>query len=289
MSEFREPSPELRARVAMQKHRFHTTHSLGQNFILDGGLVDHLLDAANVCAEENVLEIGPGAGVMTCKLAARAAKVLAVEVDNSLQPVLEEVLAGVENAQVVYQDIMKADLSTLTREAFGDEPYRVVANLPYYITADIMLKLTAAQNKPESICIMVQKEAADRMMSVPGEKRWCALAATMQFYGELCVLMDVPPEVFVPRPHVMSCFIRIDMYSERPVEPKDERTYIRLINAAFAMRRKTLVNNLKSSFGLDAAAAKELLVSVGFDEKVRGESLTLAELCRIADALSTKI
>ncbi|MBE5774222.1 MAG: ribosomal RNA small subunit methyltransferase A [Clostridiales bacterium] len=286
MSEYREPSVELRARVAMEKHRFHTTHSLGQNFILDGRLIDHLLDETNLDPRDHVLEIGPGAGVMTGKLAERVEKVLAVEIDKNLEPVLQDVLGGYDNVKVAFEDVMKADLGALTGGFFGEGGYRVVANLPYYITADIILMLVNSECKPESIAIMVQKEAAERLMSHPGEKQWCALAATVQYFGDISVVTDVPPDAFFPMPHVVSSFIRIDLFDEKPVQPKDEKIFLRLINAAFAMRRKTLANNLKASFGMDQETAKRVITAAGVDERVRGESLTLEQLCMIADAIA---
>ena len=285
MTEYRNPSPELRARVALEKHGFRNTHSLGQNFLLDAGLLDHLLDLAGVGPEDNVLEIGPGAGVMTALLSERCRRVLAVEVDRGLEPVLNDVLAGLENARVAYRDVMKADVAALTAEAFGDEPWRVVANLPYYITADILLRLVTATRPPESIAIMVQREAAERVMSHPGQKQWCALAATAQSYGRARVLADVPPEAFDPPPHVQSQFIIIEKHPEPVVTPRDPQVYLRLVNAAFAMRRKTLANNLKAAFGLDNDAARAVLGAAGVDERVRGEALTLQELCRVADGL----
>ena len=285
MSEYQNPSAELRVRVALEKHRFRTTHSLGQNFLLNEPLIDHLLDAAEVGPEDNVLEIGPGAGLMTLKLARRARQVVAIELDKGLAPVLEDVLADERNVRVVYQDIMKADLPGLIDETFGAAPYRVVANLPYYITADILLKLVTSPRRPESIAIMVQKEAAERIMSEPGTKQWCALAATLQYFGAPSVLVEVPPEAFDPAPHVVSSFIRIDTYPQPPVTPRDEKLFLKLINAAFAMRRKTLCNNLKAAFGLDQTAARAAIVGVGLDERVRGESLTLTELARVADGL----
>ena len=274
-------SPGLRARVALERHGFRNTHALGQNFLLDEGLLNALLDAADVGGEDFVIEIGPGAGVMTALLAARCRTVTAVEVDKGLEPVLSDVLAGVPNARVVYQDFMKADLDALT----GGEPYRVVANLPYYITADILLKLVSAARRPESIAIMVQKEAAERVMSRPGEKAWCALAAMVQYYGAPRALMDVPPTAFDPPPHVESRFMLIRRTAPDAV-PRDESTFFRVIAAAFAMRRKTLQNNLKAAFGLDAAQAAAVLEAAGVDARVRGEALTLRELCRVSDALS---
>jgi len=196
------------------------------------------------------------------------------------------VLAGMDNAHVVFQDVMKANLGKLTREYFGDKPYRVVANLPYYITADIMIKLVTCDCKPESIVIMVQKEAAERMMSAPGEKQWCALAATLQFYGDISVIEDVPPDAFFPKPHVVSSFIRIDLHEDRPVKPANEKLFLRLINAAFAMRRKTLANNLKAAFGMNQAEAVAALEAAGLNPQVRGEALTLDELARLSDCLA---
>ena len=281
MTEYQNPSLELRARVALEKHGFHNSHSLGQNFLLDEGLLNGLLDAAGVEASDFVIEIGPGPGVMTALLARRCTKVLAVEVDHGLEPVLRDVLTGTENAEVVFQDIMKADLSALT----GDKPYRVVANLPYYITADILLRLVTAACPPESIAIMVQKEAAERIMSQPGTKSWCALAATAQSYGAAAVLVDVPSEAFNPPPHVQSQFIILRKHESPIVSPRDERLYLRVVNAAFAMRRKTLANNLKAAFGLDQSAAAHAIETAGLDPRVRGEALTLQELCRLADVL----
>lgn len=286
MPENQNLSAELRVRVALEKHRFHTTHSLGQNFLLSEAMIGHLLDLANLSERDNVLEIGPGAGLMTCLMAERARRVTAIELDKGLEPVLEEVLSGSENASVIYQDIMKTDLAALVDAQFDGEPYRVVANLPYYITADILLMLVSAPVKPQSICIMVQKEAAERLMSQPGSKQWCALAATLQYFGELRVLEEVPPEAFDPAPHVVSRFIRLDLYERPPLRPEDEKLFLRLLNAAFAMRRKTLSNNLKAAFGMDQAAAKEVLAAAGLDERVRGEALMLEELARLSDCLS---
>jgi len=286
MSEYANPSAKLRARVALEKHRFHNTHSLGQNFLLSEGLLEGLLDAVGLAPEDCVLEIGPGAGLMTALMARRCRRVLAVELDRGLEPVLGDVLAGIDNVRVHYGDILKTDVVALVEDEFGGGEYRVVANLPYYITADILLKLAALPKPPESIAIMVQKEAAERIMSAPGSKQWCALAAELQYYGQPRVLAEVPAEAFDPPPHVTSCFIRIDRHETPIVTPKDEQVYRRLIRAAFAMRRKTLANNLKAAFGLDQQQAKDVLAAAGVDERVRGEALSLEELCRVADAIS---
>ena len=278
------PSAGLRARVALDKHGFRTTHSLGQNFLLDDRFLSGLLDEIDVRPEDRVLEIGPGAGVMTALLAERAEKVLAVELDERLAPVLSDVLAPHENAKVEYCDFLRCDVDALTARALG-ENYRVVANLPYYITTDILTKLVGAKNPPASIAIMVQKEAAQRLMSEPGSKQWCALAATVRAYGRAEVVEEVPPERFDPAPHVVSCFLKIDAWDAPIVTPKDEALYRRVVQAAFAMRRKTLANNLKTSFGVSQEQAQAVLGAAGLGDKVRGEALTLAQLSDVSDAL----
>lgn len=282
-------SAGLRARVAMEKHGFRHTYSLGQNFILDDKLINTLLDEAAVEKTDNVLEIGPGAGVMTCALAERCKKVLSIEIDRSLEGVLSDVLAPYENASVAFQDVMKADIAALTAEAFGGEPFRVVANLPYYITADVILRLLTAGLPLESVSVMVQKEAAERMMASPGEKQWCATAATVQYFGRPEVLLEVPPEAFDPAPHVMSCFVRINVYDEKPVAPADEELFLRLIGCAFAMRRKTLANNLKASFSFSQTEAVEVLTLAGLNDKVRGEALSLEQLAALSDVLRYRL
>ena len=278
------PSAGLRARVALDKHGFRTTHSLGQNFLLDDRFLSRLLDEIVLRPEHRVLEIGPGAGVMTALLAERAEKVLAVELDERLAPVLSDVLAPHENAKVEYCDFLRCDVDALTARTLGEQ-YRVVANLPYYITADILTKLVGAKNPPASIAIMVQKEAAQRLMSEPGSKQWCALAATVRAYGRAEVVEEVPPERFDPAPHVVSCFLKIDAWDAPIVTPKDEALYRRVVQAAFAMRRKTLANNLKTSFGVSQEQTQAVLSAAGLSDKVRGEALTLAQLSDVSDAL----
>ena len=285
MNGYQDPSAELRARVALEKYRFHNTHSLGQNFLLSDGLISGLLDQIALSGDDHVLEVGPGAGVMTRQMARRVKNVLAVEVDRGLEPVLSDVLEGLDNVRVEYQDIMKADLRALTAQAFDGESYRVVANLPYYITADVLLRLTASDCPPKSIAVMVQREAAERIMSAPGTKQWCALAAELQYYGTPRVVAEIPPEAFDPPPHVISQFICIESREDPRVRPSNDRLFRKLIRAAFAMRRKTLANNLKASFGLDQQAAKEALNAAGLDERVRGEALTLIELARLSDVI----
>ena len=280
------PSAGLRARVALDKHSFRTTHSLGQNFLLDDRFLSGLLDKTGVHSGDRVLEIGPGAGVMTALISERAEKVCAVELDQRLEPVLRDVLQPYSNAEVVFCDFLKADVNRLLKDAFGAHEFRVIANLPYYITADILMRLVTSERPPESISIMVQKEAAERIMSEPGEKQWCALAATIRIYGSAEVLEEVPPERFDPAPHVDSCFIQIQKYESPIVELEVLPMLRRTIQCAFAMRRKTLANNLKASFGLSGTQAGEILNQCRLPATVRGESLDINALYRVSQALN---
>ena len=270
----------LRARVALEKHGFRAAHSLGQNFILDEDFLAHLLDLAGVGEGDRVLEIGPGPGLMTALIAGRAERVAAVELDEKLRPVLEAVLGDRENAELIFADALRSDLSALVADRLG-EAYRVIANLPYYITADLILKLLSTRPLPESICVMVQREAAERLMSAPGDKNWCALAATVRFYGDCEILEDVPPQRFDPAPHVDSCFIRIDVRGVRIVPEEEEAAFLKLVRCCFHMRRKTLSNNLKAVYGMSADAAAAAIEAAGFKPQVRGEALTLEEIRKL--------
>ncbi len=276
-------SLELRARLTLERCDFRAAHSLGQNFILDESFLDTLLTAAGLEETDHVLEIGPGPGILTVLTAARAERVLSLEVDEKLRPVLDIMLEGCENAEVVFMDAMKADIATLVRERLG-VPYRVIANLPYYITADVILRMLSVRPLPQSLCLMVQKEAADRMMSQPGDENWCALAAIINYYGSCRVLADVPPERFNPPPHVDSRFIRIDVREQRLMPENDDSAFVKLAKCCFHMRRKTLANNLKACYGLTQAETAKALEAAGLDARVRGEALTLeqiAQLCHI--------
>jgi len=271
------------ARAALERHGFRFTHSLGQNFILDDRLMQRIADAAEVGPGGRVLEIGAGAGVLTRTLSDRGAKVLALEIDSALEPVLCEVLQG-SDARVEFADVLKCDLPALTEGVFHGEPFDVVANLPYYITADVLLLLMKSRLPIRRMTVMVQKEAAERVMAAPGQKNWCALAATVQHFGKPKLMLRVPPEAFTPRPHVESALLRVDIFPDRQ-SPEDEAMFLKVVAAAFAMRRKTLVNNLMSAFSMPREGAESLLTSLGFDPKVRGEALTLMELSRLADAI----
>ncbi len=281
-------SYELRARVALEGAGFRKAHSLGQNFILDESLISSLLDAAGVGPDDFVLEIGPGAGVMTALLSDRCREVLSVEIDEKLKPVLDAVLEGKENARLEFADALRADLGKLTRAAFGERPFRVVANLPYYITSDAIERLVATELPVSDLCVMVQKEAAERILSRPGMKKWGALAATVDYFGAPEVLCEVSRAAFEPQPHVDSAFLRIRIFEEKPVQAQSDDLMRRVIAAAFLMRRKKLANNLKAAFALSQETALSCLAEAGIDPDVRGEVLDIAALARLSDAIGRR-
>ena len=221
---------------------------------------------------------------MSSLIADRARKVLSIEMDEKLRPVLSEMLSGHENAEIVFADAMRADISSLVRERF-EGSYRVIANLPYYITADLILRMLQARPLPESICVMVQKEAAERLMSEPGAKNWCALAATVRYFGDCEILEDVPPQRFDPPPHVDSCFIRIRFHAQRLMPEDREEGFLKLIRCCFHMRRKTLANNMKAFYGMPQAQVQAALEAAGLAPQVRGEALSLEDMARLYEFL----
>lgn len=282
-------SNELKARVALEKYGFRTTHSLGQNFLFDETLLGNLLDLAGVTEQDHVLEIGPGPGLMTSLLADRCARVVSVEIDEKLRPVLDEVVGQRENAHIVFADAMRADLAAVTSEHLGEGPFRVVANLPYYITTDVLLRLVSIGLPVTDVCVTVQKEAADRILSRPGDKQWCASAAVIGYFGRAEILREVPRDCFEPAPHVDSAFMRIALYGdEKPVRALDDGMMKKTVECAFLMRRKKLTNNLKAAFGLGQEDAVSLLTEAGIDPDVRGEVLEIEQLARLSDCLTAR-
>ncbi|MDO5324811.1 MAG: 16S rRNA (adenine(1518)-N(6)/adenine(1519)-N(6))-dimethyltransferase RsmA [Clostridia bacterium] len=277
-------SPGLRARIALEKHGFSFTHSLGQNFILDDDFLEEIALESGVGEGEAVLEIGPGPGLLTHHLASHCRQVLALEIDRKLEPVLNEVLEGVNNAEIIFEDVMKCDLSVLLEERFPGENVQVVANLPYYITADVIERLLTCGANIGNITVMVQKEAAERIGAQLGNKNYCALAMLTQYYYDVEELMDVSPDRFSPPPHVMSRLIRLNRRMDG-LRAKDEKLLLRLIRSAFRMRRKTLVNNLTGDFGVSREQAEKLLMSQNLDVRIRGEALSVKQITRLSDAL----
>ena len=279
-------SPAKTAAV-INKYNFMFRKKFGQNFLIDASVVEEIIDAAGINGEDTVLEIGPGIGTMTQYLAERAGRVIAVEIDRALIPILEDTLSAYDNVRVINDDILKVDLNRLSEEENGGRPIKVVANLPYYITTPIIMALLEKEVPLESITIMVQKEVAERMKTGPGSKDYGALSLAVQYYAEPVIVTEVPPHCFMPRPGVSSMVIRLDRYKEPPVTPKDPDKMFKLIRASFNHRRKTLSNGLSTdpSLGLSRERVTEALEKMGLPVDIRGEKLDLAQFAELSDQL----
>lgn len=268
---------------------FHHKHSLGQNFIEDEALLEQLAELSLVTQEDCVLEIGPGFGALTKPLARRAKRVLALEIDEALLPILRVTLEHSNNATVLQGDVMKTKLAPLVSEAFGaDASLRVAANLPYYITTDVLTKLLFELPQAKSIAVMIQKEVGDKLLSGPGDEGYGPLAILCQFYYDVRRALDVPAACFTPPPKVDSSFMVL-VRREKPLcEPADESLFLKLVRAAFVMRRKTLVNNLVSGFSLGREEAASLLEEAGIRTQARAEELSIEALCMLSDRIAAR-
>lgn len=272
----------------IQKYEFAFQKKFGQNFLIDGHVLNKILAAADITKNDFVLEIGPGIGTMTQYLAEAAGHVCAVEIDKLLIPILEETLAGYSNVEILNEDILKVDIAALVEKKNGGKPIKVVANLPYYITTPIIMGLLEGHVPVESITVMVQKEVAQRMQAQPGSKDYGALSLAVQYYCEPYIAANVPPNCFMPRPKVGSAVIRLKTFEKPPVNTSNEVLMFRLIRASFNQRRKTLVNGLNNSPELDFSKDEitGALEKLGVSPNVRGEVLTLRQFARLADILS---
>ena len=271
----------------LQKYNFNFQKKFGQNFLIDPRVLDKIIDAAEITEDDMVLEIGPGIGTMTQYLACAARKVVAVEIDKALIPILEDTLSDYDNARVINNDVLKVDIAKLAEEENGGKPIKVVANLPYYITTPIIMGLFENHVPIKSITVMVQKEVADRMQVGPGTKDYGALSLAVQYYAKPYIVANVPPNCFMPRPKVGSAVIRLERYEEPPVKVKDEKLMFRIIRASFNQRRKTLANGLKNSAELDYTKEEieAAIEALGRGASIRGEALTLEEFAKLADFL----
>ena len=271
----------------LQKYQFTFQKKFGQNFLIDTHVLDKIIRAADIGKEDMVLEIGPGIGTMTQYLAEAAGKVIAVEIDKNLIPILSDTLSGYENVQIINEDVLKLDIQRLVEEENAGRPIKVVANLPYYITTPIIMGLFESHVPLHSVTVMVQKEVADRMQVGPGTKDYGALSLAVQYYAKPEIVANVPPNCFIPRPNVGSAVIRLTRYEEPPVQVKDEKKMFALIRASFNQRRKTLVNGLGNAGlpGITKESAAAALAQMGLSPTVRGEALTLEQFARLSDLL----
>lgn len=276
----------LQPKEALEKWGFRFRHRLGQNFIFDEALLRRVVEASDA-ADKNVLEVGAGAGSLTLQLSDAARRVVSVEIDEKLLAVLGDVLAGRDNVRLIHADIMKTDIPALVRESFGG-PYSVVANLPYYITTPVIMKFLESETPPESMSVMVQKEVASRLVAAPGTKDYGAITVSVAYRALVSVPMKVPAGCFTPRPKVDSALVRMDILPEPAVKVQDERIFFRAVRAGFAMRRKTLLNNICAGFSLPRAEGTAVLEAAGIDPGIRGEMLGLEAYGRIADALAAQ-
>ena len=272
----------------IKKYEFAFQKKFGQNFLIDDHVITKIINAAEITKDDLVLEIGPGIGTMTQYLAESARKVIAVEIDKNLIPILGETLAEYDNVTVINEDILKLDINRLVEEENAGKPIKVVANLPYYITTPIIMGLFESHVPLQSITVMVQKEVADRMQVGPGSKDYGALSLAVQYYAKPYIAANVPPHCFIPRPGVGSAVIRLTRYEEPPVTVKDESLMFKLIRASFNQRRKTLQNGIANSPELpySKAQVEKALEKMGLAANVRGESLTLAEFAKLSDIIS---
>lgn len=268
---------------------FRHKHSLGQNFIEDEALLEQLADLSLVTQEDCVLEIGPGFGALTRPLARRARQVLALEIDETLLPILRVTLEHSENASVVQGDVMRTKLAPLVSEAFGEgASLRVAANLPYYITTDVLTKLLFELPQAKSIAVMIQKEVGDKLLSGPGDEGYGPLAILCQFYYDVRRALDVPAACFTPPPKVDSSFMVLVRREQPLCVPADEALFLRLVRAAFVMRRKTLVNNLVAGFSLSREEAAAMLEETGLRAQARAEELSIGDFCALSDRLASR-
>lgn len=276
--------------AVLQKHHFNFQKRYGQNFLIDTGVLDRIVAAAEITKEDCVLEIGPGIGTMTQYLAENAGEVIAVEIDKALIPILEETLAAYDNVTVLNEDILKVDINQIVEERNAGKPVKVVANLPYYITTPIIMGLFESHVPLKSITIMVQKEVAERMQVGPGTKDYGALSLAVQYYARPEIVANVPPNCFIPRPNVGSAAIRLTRYEEPPVHAEDEAFLFSLIRASFNQRRKTLVNGLSNAKELEISKeqAAQTLEAMGLPATIRGEALSLAQFAELSNRLKAK-
>lgn len=289
--EYREPTlgkPQNTIEI-LQKYNFTFQKKFGQNFLIDTHVLDKIISSAEITKDDFVLEIGPGIGTMTQYLACAARKVVAVEIDKALIPILEDTLSAYDNVEVINEDVLKLDIEKLAREQNDGKPIKVVANLPYYITTPIIMGLFENHVPMESITIMVQKEVADRMQVGPGTKDYGALSLAVQYYSKPSIVANVPPNCFMPRPNVGSAVIRLTSHIERPVDVQDEKLMFKLIRASFNQRRKTLQNGLNNSPEINFSKEQiiEAIEQLGRGPSIRGEALTLEEFAKLANIFTS--
>jgi len=271
----------------LQKYNFNFQKKFGQNFLINTGILEDIIEAAEITKDDFVLEIGPGIGTMTQYLCEAAREVVAVEIDKNLIPILKDTLSAYDNVEVLNDDILKVDIKTLAEERNAGKPIKVVANLPYYITTPIIMGLFESHVPIDSITIMVQKEVADRMQEGPGSKEYGALSLAVQYYAHPEIVVNVPPSCFMPQPKVGSAVIRLTRHEQSPVDVENEKLMFQIIRASFNQRRKTLANGLNNFPGLNLSkeVIQQCIEELGVPVTVRGEALSLEQFAQFSNII----
>ena len=275
----------------LQKYNFNFQKKFGQNFLINTGVLEDIIDAAEVTDEDMVLEIGPGIGTMTQYLCENARQVIAVEIDTNLIPILKDTLSAYDNVRIINDDILKVDINELAREYNNGRPIKVVANLPYYITTPIIMGLFESHVPIESITVMVQKEVADRMQAGPGTKDYGALSLAVQYYSKPQIVVNVPPSCFMPQPKVGSTVISLRRHQQPVVQVEDEKLMFKVIRASFNQRRKTLANGLNNYGGINLTKEQiqQSIEELGVPVNIRGEALSLEQFACLSNIICKKL
>lgn len=276
-------------KTILTKHGFTFSKALGQNFLVNPQVCPDMADSCGIRKNTGVLEIGPGIGVLTKELAQRAEKVVAIELDTRLIPVLAETLNGYDNVQVINEDVLKIDLKKLIEDEFGGMNVVVCANLPYYITSPVIMMLLEKELNISAITVMIQKEVADRICAVPGSRDSGAITIAVNYYAEANKLFQVGKGSFMPAPKVDSTVIRLDILKKPPVDIEDKEFFFKMVKAAFSMRRKTALNGISNGLGLAKDVVSKAIENAGFDINVRAEKLNLEQLALLSSEIKKLI
>ncbi|ABR46377.1 dimethyladenosine transferase [Alkaliphilus metalliredigens QYMF] len=278
-----------KTKAIVEKYKFRFSKSLGQNFLIDQNILEDIVDGADIQPDDCVIEIGPGIGTLTQFIAEKAHKVVAIEIDRNLIPILKHTLADYQNVEVINQDVLKVDLHQLIADKFEGKPVKVIANLPYYVTTPIVMRFLEEKVPVDSLVIMIQKEVAVRMQAGPGTKDYGALSIAVQYYCNPEILLKVPPSVFIPQPKVESIVIKLQVYPEPKVKVERDDLMFALVKDAFGKRRKTLLNALSSGLlQLSKEIVRESLEAANIDENRRGETLTIEEYATLTKEVAAR-
>ena len=269
---------------AIKLNNFKFNKKFGQNFIFDKNLLNAIIDDSNITKQDDVLEIGPGAGTLTKVIASKAKKVVSYEIDTNLKPILEENLKNVENAYIIFSDALKTDIKEIESNFEGE--YKIVANLPYYITTPLIFKFLQQTNKVQTMSIMVQKEVGDRLTAKAGDDEYGSISVVLDFYANVKILRNVPRRMFVPAPNVDSCVVQIEFVKNKYDANAD--TFEKIVKSAFLNRRKTLANNLSVNFMITKQEVYDILLSLQINEQARGDSLTAEQFVEITKLFDKK-